>query len=583
MANYARLKTWNANETLTAADLNAEFNNIINNTTSNALDADNLDATDDYLFATVVIGSGLAAGAGDGPVHIYAGSAGTVQAPTAAAELVIEDDDDAGLTILTPDAKSGGIYFGDASDNDVGSIVYDHGTAIIFTAETAEWLRSTGSLNTHAVASQFDSTVTVGVDDTGYDVKFFGATTGKYMLWDESADSLLVVGTDIKLNGTSVAGGVSLTGSTDNTVTTVTGADAIAGEANLTFDGTTLNVVGNAGVGIARTDGTLHVHTATAGTVTAATDADDLVIENSAGVGISLLAPDANVQKITFGCPSDSDYNEITSGYNAGTPYLDLATGSTGGLVTINETANANMTIGITIQQGPADNEIFALKSSDVAHGMTTITETDTYTSFQKESAASGGLRLTGHSATTLAVRIFGDHTTENSNRTTAASAPIEFLTRLKNGTTVAAPSANANMATISANGTVRFIFDSDGDSHQDVGTAWTNFDDEPDALICRSVGIVMDQSSIVKGRFDDWSRDHQADLVRTGLIPQLSQDELDRGERPLMNTTQLARLHNGAIWQLHTEQMELREALDEKDSRIMALEQKMALLQEKN
>ena len=34
-------------------------------------------------------------------------------------------------------------------------------------------------------------TVTVGVDDTGYDVKFFGATTGTYWLWDESADHIL--------------------------------------------------------------------------------------------------------------------------------------------------------------------------------------------------------------------------------------------------------------------------------------------------------------------------------------------------------------------------------------------------------
>ena len=38
-------------------------------------------------------------------------------------------------------------------------------------------------------------TVTVGVDDTGYDVKFFGATSGSYMLWDESADKLIIVGT----------------------------------------------------------------------------------------------------------------------------------------------------------------------------------------------------------------------------------------------------------------------------------------------------------------------------------------------------------------------------------------------------
>ena len=36
--------------------------------------------------------------------------------------------------------------------------------------------------------------VTVGVDDTGYDVKFFGATSGAYLLWDESADKLLTAG-----------------------------------------------------------------------------------------------------------------------------------------------------------------------------------------------------------------------------------------------------------------------------------------------------------------------------------------------------------------------------------------------------
>jgi hypothetical protein len=33
-------------------------------------------------------------------------------------------------------------------------------------------------------------TLTVGVDDTGHDVKFFGATSGSFLLWDESDDSL---------------------------------------------------------------------------------------------------------------------------------------------------------------------------------------------------------------------------------------------------------------------------------------------------------------------------------------------------------------------------------------------------------
>ena len=39
-------------------------------------------------------------------------------------------------------------------------------------------------------ASTLTSTLTIGVDDTGHDVKFFGATSGSFMLWDESDDAL---------------------------------------------------------------------------------------------------------------------------------------------------------------------------------------------------------------------------------------------------------------------------------------------------------------------------------------------------------------------------------------------------------
>jgi len=55
-----------------------------------------------------------------------------------------------------------------------------------------------GTTNLDAVdidgAVQIDATVTVGVDDTGYDVKFFGDTASAYMLWDTSADDLILGG-----------------------------------------------------------------------------------------------------------------------------------------------------------------------------------------------------------------------------------------------------------------------------------------------------------------------------------------------------------------------------------------------------
>ena len=61
----------------------------------------------------------------------------------------------------------------------------------------------------------FKGAVTVGVDDTGHDVKFFGATSGKYMEWDESADALIVSGTIQAANGAVGAPSITFSGDTD--------------------------------------------------------------------------------------------------------------------------------------------------------------------------------------------------------------------------------------------------------------------------------------------------------------------------------------------------------------------------------
>jgi hypothetical protein len=56
---------------------------------------------------------------------------------------------------------------------------------------------------------------------------------------------------------------------------------------------------------------------------------------------------------------------------------------------------NANMQSGITIWQGGYDTEILAFKSSDVAHALTSVAETNTYVAFSKRAAATGGLDFT--------------------------------------------------------------------------------------------------------------------------------------------------------------------------------------------
>tara|TARA_Y100001936_G_scaffold17423_1_gene14756 strand:+ start:3907 stop:7050 length:3144 start_codon:yes stop_codon:yes gene_type:complete len=100
-----------------------------------------------------------------------------------------------------------------------------------------------GTTNLDAVdidgAVQIDSTVTVGVDDTGYDVKFFGATSGAYMLWDESADDLVLAGAA----GLDIAGDIDVDGTTNLDVVDIDGAVDMA--STLTLGGTLTTTAGS--------------------------------------------------------------------------------------------------------------------------------------------------------------------------------------------------------------------------------------------------------------------------------------------------------------------------------------------------
>ena len=75
-----------------------------------------------------------------------------------------------------------------------------------------------GTTNLDAVdidgAVQIDATLSVGVDDTGYDVKFFGDTASAFMLWDASADDLILGGAaKMGIGTTDTDGGILVVGS----------------------------------------------------------------------------------------------------------------------------------------------------------------------------------------------------------------------------------------------------------------------------------------------------------------------------------------------------------------------------------
>jgi len=121
-----------------------------------------------------------------------------------------DDNKDRGIEFRYHDGSAARIGFMGWDDSATGFVFYHTATnsSEVFSGTEAKLIAGEldvsgnidvdGTTNLDAVdidgAVQIDNTVTVGVDDTGYDVKFFGATASAYMLWDESADDLILAG-----------------------------------------------------------------------------------------------------------------------------------------------------------------------------------------------------------------------------------------------------------------------------------------------------------------------------------------------------------------------------------------------------
>jgi hypothetical protein len=237
----------------------------------------------------------------------------------------------------------------------------------------------------------------------------------------------------------------------------------------------------------------------------------------------------------------------------------------------IGDTANASMTVGLTINQGANDNEIFALKSSDVAHGMTDRAETDTYTYSKKQSATGGGLVLAALTESTNGVTIQSGATTVDTTKSRSGIPAILMDCMLKDGTGVTTyaaggdhSGANGNLWGVAdqAAGLVCLV-DEDGDFYSI--TAAQTFDAYDDALMVRALD--QTKGDAIRSRWDDYVQYNEQTLVDVGILG------APVSEGGMTNVTQLQRLHNGAIWQSYTRQQEMQERIDTLETKLLALE----------
>ena len=258
---------------------------------------------------------------------------------------------------------------------------------------------------------------------------------------------------------------------------------------------------------------------------------------------------------------------------------------SNAGLVLINDSANANSTIGLTINQDANDNEILSFKSSDVNHGVTGVTETDTWGFFKKNSGNSGGLFGSFLSDATEPVLIQAIETTTTSTaKSTSVSGSISLRAGKANGTAVGNLDSNANIFTLrafkgGAFSTV-FIVDEDGDLFADGGTASTDmvtlYDQFSDAELIRTLEIARSENGakgFVRSAHDDFIKYNEDTLVHAGILGAKIKDG------GMLNVTGLQRLHSGAIWQIYRENQRLKQSLKSIESHTKKIEKKLELL----
>lgn len=152
------------------------------------------------------------------------------------------------------------------------------------------------------ILSQITSqTFATQVGQAGNFLKTDGTDTSWYDIFADLASTANAKGSS--LIGVEDSAG-NFTATTVETILTEIADDYLLDTTDI-FTGT-LDVIGNMGVGLARTEGTLHVLTASAGAVTARTIADDLVVESNVAGGISIITPDGSDGSILFGSPGDN-------------------------------------------------------------------------------------------------------------------------------------------------------------------------------------------------------------------------------------------------------------------------------------
>ena len=366
-----------------------------------------------------------------------------------------------------------------------------------------------------------------------------------------------------------------------DTISENTSANGVAIDSLGIKDGKITNLM-NATLSAADLGSGVHIKSADSGASVSA-DADELVLENSRA-GMSFLSSADNYGIINFGDSGDNNIGQIL--YYHGDNSLSFVNNNSTAFTSnssiyvefknaigTNETAPDITTGGLCLNQGAEDSFIMTFKSSDVAHGMTDLGQTDTFAFFKKGSGTQGGLEINCMAEDVIAAQLQGFASAVSTARNNDANATVGVRARLKSGTAWGGLSSNGNLFTVSNHNDARFIFDAEGDFHADSSS--TTFDEYDDAQLARTFDITHGRG-VIESKFDKFISYNHEKLAELELVGR----EDDGTPNHFINVTGMQRLHNGAIWQQYEKHQKLAEAVYEMAKEALGEDKAAAILE---
>ena len=303
-----------------------------------------------------------------------------------------------------------------------------------------------------------------------------------------------------------------------------------------------------------------------------------------AGVGVSSINLTSDVGGISITSTGLDAANAILLTATAGGITLtadDDITLATDGKLYLNETADADVTTGMVINQGAADDGVLSFKSSDVSHTFTTTSPTyltnnqaDTYGRIQKAQITGGGVRIMSFSDSNstwgnMILRGFMDGTPTTAHSTTGYPMMLFDVYHTDGSNGSQAPPTNSNAFGLMTNGaTVQFIVDVEGDIHYNGSVAGSAFDAYDDISLLRAVQRSVAPQDVITKEFDQFLTSNEDDLIALGILGG-SRIPDENGDRGLICLTKLTQLLTGGVVQLY-------EKIIDRDKRIEALENKV-------